>query len=101
MTTPSAVHRDERTMAVENASYRWAFHVFSYGLLVLVMYRGLVRNEAAWDLMALVIIGGTVASLYQWAHDVLTKRTARMVAVTMAVAAAVAAAIAALAASMR
>ncbi|MGB2716269.1 MAG: DUF6442 family protein [Vicinamibacterales bacterium] len=74
--TLSDVHRDERTLHVENASYRWAFHVFAYGLLLIVMYRSYIANEAAWDLLALVVVGGAVASVYQWTHDILTKRSA-------------------------
>jgi hypothetical protein len=27
-------------------------------------------------LLALVVVGGTVASAYQWTHDILTKRSA-------------------------
>ena len=65
MSTPQAVERDERTVAVENASYRWAYAVLTYALLVDVMYRGLFRHEAAWDLMALVIVGGAVCTVYQ------------------------------------
>ena len=65
MSTPQVVERDERTVAVENASYRWAYGVLTYALLVDVMYRGLVRHEAAWDLMALVIVGGVACSAYQ------------------------------------
>jgi hypothetical protein len=59
------VERDERTVAVENASYRWAYVLLTYALLVDVMYRSLVRHEAAWDLMALVILGGAVCTVYQ------------------------------------
>ena len=65
MSHRQAVERDERTVAVENASYRWAFLVFTYGLLVDVMYRGLVRHEAAWDLLALVVVGGGICTAYQ------------------------------------
>jgi hypothetical protein len=65
MSTPQAVERDERTVAVEHASYRWAYIVLTYALLVDVMYRGLFRNEAAWDLMALVIVGGAICAVYQ------------------------------------
>jgi hypothetical protein len=85
--TVSDVYRDERTLHVENASYRWAFHVVAYGLLVIVAYRSYVANEAAWDLLALVVIGGAVASLYQWTHDILTKRSAAAAAVGMGLAA--------------
>jgi hypothetical protein len=70
----SSLDRDERTLAVENASYRWAYHFVSFALLVVVGYRSFMRGEAAWDLLALVILGGGVASAYQWSHQVLTKR---------------------------
>ncbi len=65
MSTPQVVERDERTVAVENASYRWAYGVLTYALLVDLMYRGLFRHEAAWDLMALVVVGGAVCMVYQ------------------------------------
>jgi hypothetical protein len=65
------VQRDERTVAVENASYRWAYGLLTYALLVDVMYRGLFRHEAAWDLMALVIVGGVACTVYQARQKVL------------------------------
>jgi hypothetical protein len=65
MSTPKVVERDERTVSVENASYRWAFLVFTYGLLLDVAYRGLVQHEAAWDLLALVVVGGGICTAYQ------------------------------------
>jgi hypothetical protein len=52
-------------VAVENASYRWAYAVLTYALLVDVMYRGLVLHEAAWDLLALVVVGGGICTAYQ------------------------------------
>ena len=71
MSTPQAVERDERTVAVENASYRWAYLLLTYALLVDVMYRGLFRNDAAWDLMALVIGGGIFCGVYQARQKIL------------------------------
>jgi hypothetical protein len=65
MSTPQSVIRDERTVAVENASYRWAYSLLAYALLVDVMCRALFRHEAAWDLMAMVVVGGVVATVYQ------------------------------------
>jgi hypothetical protein len=65
MNAPQCVERDERTVAVENAGYRWAYLVLTYALLVDVMYRGLFRHDAAWDLMALVIVGGAICTVYQ------------------------------------
>ena len=72
MTTTATVDRDERTVAVENASYRWAYLFLSFGLLVLVAFRSFVHNESPWDLMALVILGGILSASYQWFHKVLT-----------------------------
>jgi hypothetical protein len=66
------VERDERTVAVENASYRWAYALLVYALLVDVMYRSLARQEAAWDLMALVIVGGVVCTVYQARQKILS-----------------------------
>jgi hypothetical protein len=71
MSTPQCVERDERTVAVENASYRWAYLLLTYALLVDVMYRSLVRHEATWDLMALVIVGGAVCTVYQARQKIL------------------------------
>ena len=65
MSTNQNVERDERTMAVENASYRWGYILLTYALLFDVVYRGMFRNEAAWDLLALVVVGGAVCTVYQ------------------------------------
>jgi len=37
----------------------------TYGLLVHLTYRSLARQEAAWDLLALVFIGGTMSAIHQ------------------------------------
>lgn len=94
MSTPGCVERDERTVAVENGSYRWAYALLTYALLVDVMYRGLFRNEAAWDLMALVIGGGIFCGVYQARQKTLVHGWV-MKAVLGAVVAAVIAAVAA------
>ena len=36
--------------------------------------RGFVRDEASWDLLALVVLGGAVATLYQGSRRVLSRR---------------------------
>ena len=63
-------------------------------LLLDVMYRSLVRQEAPWDLLALVILGGVVSTLYQWKHKTLTGRSFKLLAVVMVVSGVVAALIA-------
>jgi hypothetical protein len=65
MSTTNWVDRDERTVAVENASYRWAYAVVTFALLLDVVCRSFFRGEAPWDLLALVIGGGLLCGLYQ------------------------------------
>ena len=74
----TTIDRDERTIAVENASYRWGYKFVVFGVLVLAMYRALVLDQPGWDLLALVIIGGFIPSVYQGYHHVLTRRWGRM-----------------------
>jgi hypothetical protein len=66
--------KDERTVAVQNASYRWAYLVLSFGLLLDAAYRGLVHQESGWDLLALVILSGLITTLYQGSQKILTHR---------------------------
>ena len=82
----ATVDRDERTVTVEHASYRWAYLVLSYGLLLSVMYRSFVRHEASWDLLALVVLGGAVSALYQGSYRVLTRRWLLLSAAAAAIA---------------
>jgi hypothetical protein len=74
---PSArpsVDRDERTVAVENAGFKWACTFMSFGLLIAACYRSFVLHESTWDLLALVILGGGVSTTYQATHKVLGRR---------------------------
>ncbi len=69
-----SVDHDERTLAVENSSYRWGYMVLAFGILVAVAYRGFALGQSSWDLLALVGISAFTTTLYQWAHRVLTGR---------------------------
>ncbi len=62
--TPEIEH-DERTLAVANAGGVWAYNFVAFALLIDVAYRGAFLGEAAWDLMAFVVGGGTVSVIYQ------------------------------------
>jgi hypothetical protein len=86
MSTKSPAQRDERTVAVENAGYRWAYLFLSFGILVLVAYRSFVNQEQPWDLLWLTILGGGVGTAYQGWHRVLSRQW--LVAVVCAVGAA-------------
>jgi hypothetical protein len=74
MSATPPIARDERTLAVENASYRLAYSFVTFGLLALVAYRSFMHNESPWDLMALVILGGLLSAAYQLSHKALTAR---------------------------
>ena len=85
--------KDERTTIVENASYRWAYLLLSFGVLLSVAFRGFVWKEASWDLLALVIVSGFVGTFYQGAHQILTRRTMIVALVVAVISGVVAAAI--------
>jgi len=91
MTNVTAVQRDERTVAVENAGYRWAYLFLSFGLLALVAYRSFVNAESPWDLLLLVVLGGGVGTAYQGWHRVLSKHWAFASILAVVVSAAIAA----------
>ena len=88
------VFRDERTVTVENASYRWGYLVVTYGLLILIALRAFFFKQSNWDLMALVVLSGLVTSVYQGAHRIFTRRWVVVVALTVLMAAIVAALVA-------
>ncbi len=71
MNNPQEVQMDERTAAVVNASYGWGFPFLLFALLIDVMCRGLLRHEAAWDLMALVILSSGLSTIYQARQKIL------------------------------
>lgn len=81
-----SIARDERTVAVENASYRMAYLVMSFGLLASVAYRSFMLKQSSWDLLALVILGGATASLYQGTHKILSRRWMMATFVTVLIA---------------
>ena len=67
------VERDERTTFVENYSYSFGYKFITYALLLDVIYRSIKFNEAAWDLLGLVIVSGLVMTIYQYKQKILVK----------------------------
>jgi len=59
------VPRDERELGVDLAADRLSYLVLSFGLLGIVAWRSFANGEAPWDLLALVIVGGLVGTLYR------------------------------------
>ncbi len=89
--TNQIVTRDERTIAVENASYRWAYLLLAFGVLLSVAYRAVALKESGWDLLALVVVSGFVATAYQAIQRVLSRHWALVAVACMLVAAVIAA----------
>jgi hypothetical protein len=75
------------------AGDRLAYLVMSYGLLIAVAYRSLVRGEAAWDLLGLVVLGGVVGLAYRLRKGVAPGGWAAVLVSTIAIGALVAAAL--------
>jgi hypothetical protein len=90
------VLRDERTISIENTSYRWGYLVVTYGLLMIVAFRAFYFKQSNWDLMALVILSGIVTTAYQGFHQMFTRHWIYFFAVILLIAAAVAVLIAVL-----
>jgi len=60
-------------MAVADTGLAWAFSFLSIAVLFNAAYRGLVRHEAAWDLLALVFISFGIALVYQLREKALVR----------------------------
>lgn len=84
------VFRDERVIAVENASYKVACNVVTYGLLLDAAYRGLVFHQNCLDLLVLVIAGGSTAAILQARQRILGRRWILTVVIAVAIGALIA-----------
>jgi len=80
----SLLVRDEREAAVEQGGDRLAYIVVSYGLLLIVAYRSFVEQQASWDLLALVVVGGIVSVGYRMWRRGLSRSALLVVGLTIA-----------------
>jgi hypothetical protein len=90
----TTVPRDEPIVAVENAGYRLAYLVLSFGLLIAVAYRGFALRESTWDLLALVLLGGLVSAVHRGRHGAFPLRQAAASLAAVAIALVIGAALA-------
>jgi hypothetical protein len=81
-----SVSRDERTAIVENTSYRIAYLMMSFGLLANIAYRSFVLQQSSWDLLALVVLGGVTATIYQGTNKVLSRHWIMATVATLVIA---------------
>ncbi|HUT59304.1 MAG TPA: hypothetical protein VNA25_15755 [Phycisphaerae bacterium] len=89
------VIRDERTFAVADKSFRFAYMVLAFGVLITGAVRGLAFQEACWDLLGLVFVSSVVATVYQRAkHVQVLPRNRALLSVLIAMAVALAGGIA-------
>jgi hypothetical protein len=61
----------------------WALNFILFALLIDIMYRSLVRHEAAWDLFALIGLSGIVSVAYAARHNVLVLNRKAIVVLAM------------------
>lgn len=87
------VIRDERTVLVENQSYRLAYIILLFGVLIDGSLRSMVDNgrlpdpwglfTSNWDLLGLAIISSVVGTAYQATHGILGHISIRRIGTTM------------------
>lgn len=68
------IEKDERTIFIENQSYRFGYAILNFGILIDIMYRSIRFNETCWDLFGLVFLGGLVTTVYQFKQKIFTKK---------------------------
>jgi hypothetical protein len=81
MSVTAEVERDERTVSVENASYRLGYFLLYLGVLWDACYRAYFRHEMPFDLLALAIGSGALCTLYQVRQKALTRGRFRKILV--------------------
>ena len=55
----NVISRDEREMSIDRAADRLAYLVLAFGVLAIVAYRGIVLDQASWDLLLLLLVVAT------------------------------------------
>lgn len=80
------IEKDERTAFIENKSYGYGYKFISFALLIDIMYRSFRYNEAPWDLFAIIILSGSVMTLYQHRQKILGMSWLKIAALTFAIA---------------
>ncbi len=82
--------KDERAIAIANASYSLAYKVMAFALLIDIAYRAWWLGEQSWDLVGIVLLGGLVAGLYQVRYRTWTLGWVKVLLLSMMIAVVVA-----------
>lgn len=91
MLNKSEYEKDEREIAVENASYSLSYKILNYAILADIIYRSLVYKQGTLDLLGIVILGGVVAMMYQFRYKLGSHNTVKVTLVVTLVATVIAA----------
>jgi Family of unknown function (DUF6442) len=67
------IEKDERTVFIENQSYKYGCAILNFGILIDIIYRSVRFNEASWDLFGLIFLSGLVTTVYQYKQKIFTK----------------------------
>jgi RsiW-degrading membrane proteinase PrsW (M82 family) len=81
------VNKDERSIFVENVSYKFGYTVVTFALLLDVMYRSLRFKEAPWDLLLIIFLSGLVMTVYQFKQKIFEKAMIKYMVITLVIAA--------------
>jgi uncharacterized membrane protein YjjP (DUF1212 family) len=60
--------KNEKNLEIEKASYFLAFRVIAIAVLCDAIYRSFMLHETPWDLLAIAVVGGLAAILYQFRY---------------------------------
>ena len=71
------IERDERTIAVENAGYRWSYLLLAFGVLGLAAFRSFALHQSTLDLIVMVVMSGVLSSAYQVSPNAQLRRPVR------------------------
>jgi hypothetical protein len=88
--TTNRKNRDERTIIVENESYKYGYILLTYGILIDIIYRSVRFKEASWDLFALLFVSGLVSTLYQYRQKIFAQHWIRSMLILMGLSAIIA-----------
>jgi hypothetical protein len=91
MNPQQQLNADERSAIMMRGSV-WAYNFLLFALLIDIVFRAVVRQEAAWDLFALIFASGVISMVYAARYKLLI--LSRESAVVMALVAIVAAIVA-------
>jgi hypothetical protein len=78
--TSKIVEKDERTIHVENISYKFGFQFMTYAIFVDVIYRSLRFHEGSFDLILIVLLSCLPIIVYQYKEKIYPKNMIRNVA---------------------